>query len=94
MKYKKEEKILFLILKKEWFFLIKKGKKNIEYREKKPYWEKRFIKNNKLVSFDNIFFRKGYTKNFLKKRFIKMDIINGLQTDLKIDKDVFAISFK
>jgi hypothetical protein len=32
---------LILNVKKEWFDLIKSGKKKREYREIKPYWDKR-----------------------------------------------------
>ena len=40
MKY--TEKILYLPLKKKWFDMIKAGIKLEEYREMKPFWEKRF----------------------------------------------------
>jgi len=33
--------ILYLILKKKWFDLMVAGKKDIEYRECKPYWKQR-----------------------------------------------------
>ncbi len=36
-------KILHLVLKKVWFDMIASGDKNLEYREIKPYWVKRFI---------------------------------------------------
>lgn len=36
-------KILHLTLKKKWFDMIASGEKKEEYREIKPYWEKRFI---------------------------------------------------
>lgn len=36
-------KILHLNLKKKWFDLIDKGIKKEEYREIKPYWEKRLV---------------------------------------------------
>ncbi len=52
-------KILHLTLKKKWFDLIKSGEKKVEYREKKPYWEKRI--EGKL--FDSILFRNGYSKD-------------------------------
>lgn len=39
-------KILHLNLKKKWFDLIDKGIKNEEYREIKPYWEKRLVDYN------------------------------------------------
>lgn len=35
--------VLKLTVKKEWFDLIKSGKKTEEYREIKPYWLVRFI---------------------------------------------------
>jgi len=50
---------LILTIKKEWFDLIKSGKKKIEYREYKEYWKKRLL--NK--SYDFIEFRNGYRKN-------------------------------
>lgn len=34
-------KILHLTLKKKWFDMIASGEKKEEYREVKPYWEKR-----------------------------------------------------
>lgn len=36
-------KILHLPLKKEWFEMIESGIKTEEYREIKPYWEKRLL---------------------------------------------------
>lgn len=36
-------KILHLPLKKEWYEMIESGVKTEEYREIKPYWEKRLI---------------------------------------------------
>ena len=35
-------KTLHLTLKKKWFDMIASGEKKEEYREIKPYWEKRF----------------------------------------------------
>jgi len=52
-------KILNLTIKKKWFDLIKSGKKKVEYREKKPYWNKRLEGK----SFDFIIFRNGYNKD-------------------------------
>lgn len=42
-----EKKILHLTLKKKWFDLIAQEKKTIEFRELKPYWEKRLVKGIK-----------------------------------------------
>ena len=41
----KTNKTLCLPLKKEWYEMIESGIKTEEYREIKPYWSKRFLKN-------------------------------------------------
>lgn len=51
-------KILHLTLKKQWFEMIAHGGKRQEYREIKPYWDKRL--GNK---YDAVEFRHGYSKN-------------------------------
>ena len=50
--------ILHLTLKKKWFDMISSGEKREEYREIKPYWNKRLNK-----PYDAILFRNGYSKN-------------------------------
>ena len=50
---------LHLTLKKNWFDLILSGEKKEEYREIKPYWEKRLIGKK----YDRIIFRNGYATN-------------------------------
>ena len=52
-------KYLYLTLKKNWFDLILSGEKKEEYREIKPYWEKRLI----WKKYDRIIFRNGYATN-------------------------------
>jgi len=53
-------KILDLPLKKEWYQLIESGIKKEEYREIKPYWEKRLLdykgikRDYKLLFFRNV----------------------------------------
>ena|ERR1700751_2771776 len=62
----RNKKILHLTLTKKWFDMILSGEKKEEYREIKPYWEKRFIKNEweiKTFYFKKIIFRNGYSKN-------------------------------
>ncbi len=61
----KTKKILHLTLKKKWFKLIANGEKTIEYREMKPYWDKRFFeKDSKFIKrYDEIYFRNGYKKD-------------------------------
>lgn len=53
-------KILHLILKKKWFDLIASGRKVVEFRECKPYWQKRLTDGSGLQKFDEIHFRNGY----------------------------------
>ena len=50
---------LHLTLTKNWFDLILSGKKKEEYREIKPYWEKRL----KGKTYDKVIFRNGYAAN-------------------------------
>ena len=53
-------KILHLTLKKKWFDLIASGKKTVEYREDKPYWQKRLLDGEDPKTFDIIRFKNGY----------------------------------
>lgn len=88
-------------LEKKWFDKIKSGEKKIEYREFKPYWTKRFEKiwgtifwTAPIYFEDNTFpciLRLGYTKTFMKAQIVKMEVVDGLNTDLKVDKKVIAI---
>jgi hypothetical protein len=57
-----KKRILHLTLKKKYFDLIVKRKKKEEYRENKPYWQKRLIDKKGYKDFDEIYFRNGYTK--------------------------------
>lgn len=50
-------------LKKEWYEKIRSGEKRVEYREVKPYWEKRFAKE--FCSFDVLVCGKKSGSNFL-----------------------------
>lgn len=51
---------LQLTLKKKWFDMIASNEKKEEYREIKPYWEKRLLFKDK---FELVVFRNGYGKN-------------------------------
>ena len=105
-------------VKKEWFDKIKSGEKTHEYREVKPYWDRRFL--NILYSSPDTFppqyklryndylhffiglpivFKCGYPKaeekdKILKAKIKSIKIINGKDTDLKIDKPVYDIEFE
>ncbi len=59
------KKILYLTITREWFdkIFIEKTKKK-EYRDIKPYWEKRlFDTDGHYIKFNEIHFRNGYNKN-------------------------------
>ena len=92
-------------LKKEWFEKIKSGEKTHEYREVKPYWTKRLFEHYYIYGIkscnikDKCEFVCGYASKDdkdkrLKARIKDIQIVNGLNTDLKIDKNVFDIKFE
>lgn len=93
-------------LKKEWFDKIKSGKKTHEYREVKEYWFRRLFLYSSILCRQTMIplhsecvFVCGYApKEDLEKRLrakiISISTTNGLNTDLKIDKDVFDIEFE
>ncbi len=70
-------KILKLTLKKGWFDMVLSGEKHEEYREIKPYWEKRLCREfyadtqracllegrDSFIKFDAIEFTNGYSKS-------------------------------
>ena len=59
------KKILHLTIKKKWFDKIAKGTKKKEYREEKPYWDKRLLDGEGFYKqFDEVHFRNGYGKDF------------------------------
>lgn len=101
--------MLIFPLKKEWYEKIKSGEKTVEYREVKDYWSKRLWKNQCLPCLgvwdyedkkDYIFpvdciFQLGYNPDTrLNAIILKIEVVDGKNTDLKIDKDVYAIHFK
>lgn len=49
-------RVLHLTLYKKWFSLIFIGEKTEEYRERKPYWDKRLSGRH----YDLIYFTNGY----------------------------------
>ena len=52
--------ILHLTLHKKWFDEIAAGDKVFEYRDIKPYWTRRLMKNGKFKKFGGIYFVNGY----------------------------------
>ena len=88
---------LRFVLKGVWFDKIKSGEKCIEYREVKPYWDKR-IRNlyhfNNTPDYNKCIFTRGYTNKMLIAEIESIQIINGGNTDLHVDKNVYAIHIK
>jgi len=71
----KDLKILYLTLKKEHFIDIYLGKKKVEYRWKKPYWDVR-LANKK---YDIVQFTNGYTvdRPTMRLEHVRTRLING-----------------
>lgn len=77
---------LFLPLKTKWYDLIESGEKTSEYREVKPYWEKRLNKH-----YDTVTFQRAYSKNPPRMTFKIISIEKVKHTnDLGLD-EVFEI---
>ena len=58
-------KPLHLALKKKWFDLIDSGVKTEEYRDVKPYWEKRLLNYKGIkANWKNLIFREFLTGRF------------------------------
>jgi len=85
---------LRFVLKGVWYDKIKSGQKRIEYREVKPYWDKR-IRNlyhfNNTPDFNKCIFTRGYTNEMIIAEIERIEIICGINTDLHINKNVYAI---
>lgn len=83
-----EGKDLKLVLTYHWFDEIEAGRKDTEYREEKECYKKLESGNYTTVTF-----YRGYAKNRKSMQFkIKaIEKMNGKNTDLHIDKNVYAI---
>lgn len=93
-------------IKKQWFNKIKSGEKTHEYRLKNYYWFHRLFRywydyqnNLPFLKGDDVRFCLGYpsksdTDKWLYGKIKTVTIINGKNTDLAIDKDVFDIEFE
>ena len=90
--------MLIFTLKKEWYGKIKNGEKTVEYREVKDYWSKRLkkiVQELNLCGKPKCYFQLGYNSDTrLKATICKIERVDGVNTDLKIDKPVYAIHFK
>ena len=95
-------KTLVLPLKKEWYEMIESGVKTEEYRECKPYWNKRLMRkvwnfaDNSLCDipkkFDAVKFTYGYTKRTITFECKGITIGRGnAEWGAPTDEDVFII---
>lgn len=90
--------MLIFPLKKEWYEKIKNGEKTIEYREVKDYWTNRLFNYYETLEAHEdrlCYFQLGYKPDTrLKAKILRIIKVPGKETDLKIDKEVYAIHFK
>jgi hypothetical protein len=98
--------MLTLHLKKVWFDKIKSGEKTHEYREVTDYWFRRLFLFSKILCrqtmlplHSTVIFCCGYpakdnSSKRLKAKIKNICIRNGINTDLKTDKQVFDIEFE
>lgn len=76
-------RILRLTLKKKWFDMIVSGQKKEEYREIKPYWERRLFhplypQVLQFREYDVVEFRNGYKKDAEKILVFCKEITAGI----------------
>ena len=99
--------MLIFPLKKEWYEKIRSGEKTVEYREVKPYWTKLIanLTGDKVVKYDgrgrtaqilpdnpfSCILRLGYTKQQMTADITTIEVVDGKDTDLRVDKPVYAI---
>lgn len=85
-------------LKKQWYEKIRSDEKTIEYREVKDYWTSRFLKFYEIADRTesayyqgSCILRLGYTRRHMTANITEIEIVDGRDTDLQIDKPVYAI---
>ncbi len=90
-----KKKVLKLVVSKQWFDMIAAGEKTEEYREIKPYWASRLVKQAESgeVLFDEF---GGYTCVIGKpeyKPYTHVLFINGYRKDSpRIEKEIESIT--
>ena len=93
---------LYLPLRKEWFEKIEAGEKTTEYREYKDYWIRRLKRTEMYCHgadvygtpgkiYDYVCFALGYGGKSMTFVVDDVSVVDGKNTDLAIDKPVFAI---
>ena len=99
--------LLLFPLKIQAYDKIKSGEKTIEYREAKDYWKKRLWHAHCLPNLNpfvwdcnkdwsaepiDCILQCGYNSKLrLSAKIVKVELVDGLDTDLVIDKPVYAI---
>lgn len=92
---------LFLPLAGVWFDKIESGEKKTEFRIRKPYWSARldptvaFFKNGTVADgvkiYTSVRFSRGYSGRQITFKVAGIDVVNGLDSDLRVDAEVYAI---
>lgn len=83
-----KSKYLQVAVKEFWFEKLWTGQKNIEYKKGTDFWTNKL--NKKEYKYIKLFY--GFDKmNVLVYEIKSISIVPGLNTDLNIDKDVYAI---
>lgn len=77
----KNNTILHLVLKHQWFDKIVSGEKTSEYRECSDYWNKRFTN----AKYDTVVFHKGYTSTTATYKIVSIRITHA-PNDLNAEK--------
>lgn len=91
-------KTLTLFLKKKWFDMIASGEKTEEYREIKPYWEKRLLdyeaikRDYKMLVFRRFLVGKGVNPLAYPRGFTHVRFHRGY-TKITMTFDIDSITF-
>lgn len=83
-------KALHLVLKGCWYDKIASGEKTSEYREIKPYWNRRFNYRyrefvNNAIKKHRVIFHRGYTNETMEFEIKSIDTTSA-PNDLNLDK--------
>lgn len=76
----KEPKPLHLVLQRVYFNQILAGTKKSEYREEKPFYNSRFMRDGKYRNFSHVDFQEGYQKGArrMKVEIKKIELSNNM----------------
>ena len=80
---------LHLILKTHWFNMIEQGNKREEYRENKPYWNKRLFSHK----YTHVCFHRAYTNETMTYKIESISIGRGRAEWGAPSSDVYIIKF-